>query len=153
MGHIGGITGNGIVTVILNAQIGQPLEERIRRTLAIIAGQHNTGHIEAEIPEDVDQPDHIQIIGNAQIPPDFVFLDIRGVDGNHHLHLLLQVQQHPQLAVRPEAGKHTGCVIVVIQLAAELQIELAAELGNAIPDMAGLHLQIFVVVKCPLNHE
>ena len=136
-----------------NAHSLQPRLEGLGRGIVMIAGQHNTGHIEAEVPEDVDQPDHIQIIGNAQIPPDFVFLDIRGVDGNYHLHLLLQVQQHPQLAVRPEAGKHTGCVIVVIQLAAELQIELAAELGNAIPDMAGLHLQIFVVVKCPLNHE
>ena len=48
--------------------------------------------------------------------------------------------QHPNFAVRRKTGQHAGCMIVVKQLAAKLQIQLAAELGNAVLDVLRLHL-------------
>ena len=38
-------------------------------------------------------------------------------------------------------------MVVVKQLAAEFQIQLVAEMGDALPDVGRLHFQIFVVVK------
>ena len=71
---------------------------------------------------------------------------------DNHFHLVLQLQQHPQLAVGLEAGQNTGCVVVVVQLAAEFQIQLAAELLNAVADMGGLGLQILLIVKTNASH-
>ena len=121
--------------------------------IIVIPGKDNTGNIESKVPENIDQADHIQIVGYAQIPTDLVLLNIRSVDGDDHFHLVFQLQQHPQLAVRLKAGKHAGCVIIVIQFSAKLQIELSAELGNPLPDVAGLHLQVLIIIKCPLHHE
>ena len=67
--------------------------------------------------------------------------------------MVFQLQKHPQLAVGLKAGKYPGCVIVVIELAAKLQVQLAAKLSNALPDMLRLHLQIFIVVKRLVNHD
>ena len=59
--------------------------------------------------------------------------------------------QHPDLAVRLEARQHPGGVVVVKQLAAELQIQLAAELGPRAVICSGLQLQVLVVVESDLH--
>ena len=145
-----GITGDIIMVVDLHTQLFQPGTESLGCQLSIVAGQHHTGYIQTEIPENADQPDHIPVVGNAQVTPDLIFLNIVGVDGDDHLHLLLQCQQHLQLAVRLEAGQYPGGMIVVIQLTAEFQIQLAAELGNAVSDMLrlGLNIQVVIVTDC-----
>ena len=137
---IGGVSLNGIVMIYLHPHALQSCLEGLGRHVVVIPGQYHTGDIEPEVPEDIDEPDHIQIVSNAQVSPNLVLLNIRGVDGNDHLHLVLQLQQHPELAVRLEAGKYPGRVVVIVKFAAELQIELAAELGDPLPDVAGLHL-------------
>ncbi len=48
--------------------------------------------------------------------------------------------QHADLAVRLEAGQHPAGVEVVKELAAELQVQLAAELVDALLDVLGLEL-------------
>ena len=57
--------------------------------LAPEPGEDHAGHIQPKIPEHPDQPDHIPVIGDAQVPPDFVFFDVVGVDGDDHFHLVL----------------------------------------------------------------
>ena len=39
------------------------------------------------------------------------------------------------------------------ELAAEFQIQLAAELGNPVPDVLGLKLHIFLIVETDPGHE
>ena len=63
------------------------------------------------------------------------------------LDLVGQLGEHDDLVVRGEAGQYARGVHVVNELAAELQIELAAELGAALRDMAGLHPQVLVPVE------
>ena len=67
--------------------------------------------------------------------------------------MVFQLQQHPQLAVRLEAGEHPGSVVVIVELAAELQVQLAAELADALADVRGLHGKVFVVIKTDLSHR
>ena len=152
-GNVVGVALDGIVMVHLQAQALQTGLECLRLGLLIVAGQHHAGNIQTEAPENVDQTDHIPVIGDAQVAADLVLLNIGSVDGNDHLHLILQLQQHPQLGIRLEAGQNSGCVIIVIKLAAELQIQLAAELGQAVTDMGGLHLQILIIVKSQFCHD
>jgi hypothetical protein len=51
-----------------------------------------------------------------------------------------------------EAGQYTGSMVVVIQLAAKLQIQLAAELGDPLTNMLGLGTQILVVIERCFHH-
>ncbi|MBO7631823.1 MAG: DUF1846 family protein [Lachnospiraceae bacterium] len=60
--------------------------------------------------------------------------------------------KHPDRTVRLKPRKYARRVEVVEQFAAELQIELAAELRNPLFNPRGLHFQIFVVVKTDAIH-
>src|SRR5699024_4510713 len=65
----------------------------------------------------------------------------------------LQLLEHPDLAVRLEPRQHPGGVVIVEQLAAELQIQLAAELGDALFDLLGLGGEVFLIVKTDGRHK
>ena len=86
-------------------------------------------------------------VGTGNIAPALVHFNVGCVDGNDDLRLLLELQQHLHLAVRLEAGQDARGVIVVKKLAAEFQIELAAEMRDALQDPFGLQLQILLIVK------
>ena len=151
MRHVRGIPGDGIVLIALHAKGAQPLDKGIRRRLAGVLGDDHAAHIEAQPPEYVDQPQHVHVVADAQVAAHLVLLDVPGADGHHDLHVVLQRPQHPDLAVRLEARQHPGRVVVVEQLAAELQIQLAAELGAPRRDVLRLQLQVLVVVKTDLH--
>ena len=55
-------------------------------------------------------------------------------------------RQHLQLAVRLEARQHAGGMIVVEQLAAELQIQLTAEFCDTLLDL--LRLCLLYTSRC-----
>ena len=148
-----GIAHNVVMVIYPDAHALQTGLECLGHGLVMEAGQHHAGNIQTEAAENIDEADHIPVIGNAQVTADLIFLNIVGVDGNDHLHLVLQLQQHPQLAVRLEAGQYPGCMVIVIQLAAKLQIQLAAELGDPVPDVGRLGLQVFIVIKGNILHR
>ena len=103
--------------------------------------------------ENVDQAEHIVIIGNAQIAPNLVLLDISSINGNDDFNVLLQLLQHSDFAVRLKPGQHAGSMEIVKQLAAELQIQLAAELRNAVLNLLGLGGEVFLIVKSNGSHD
>ena len=65
MGGVGGIACDGVVVVDLHAQTLQPGLEGLGSRLGIEPGQHHAGHIQPQFPENVDEPDHIPVIGDA----------------------------------------------------------------------------------------
>ncbi len=128
VGSIRGITGDGIVPVDPDADALQTGLEGLDLRLLVESGQHHRADVQTQLPENINQADHIPVVGDAQIATNLVLLNVGGVDGNDHLHLILHLQQHSQLGVGLEAGQNTGGVVVIIQLAAEFQIQLATEL-------------------------
>ena len=138
---------NGIMPVAPDAQGIETLQKCVRRALVGIPGQHHAAHVQIHTPEDVDQPQHVLVIRDAQIAPDLVFLNVRGIDGNDDFHILLELLEHPDLAVRRKARQHPGCVKIIKELAAEFQIQLAAELGDAPLDLFGLGGEVLLIVK------
>ena len=146
-GDVVGVALDGVVGVDLDAQVLQAAAEGVRGPLAGILGDDHAAHEELLRPEGVDEAQHVLVVGDAQIAPDLVLLNGGGVDGNDDFRGIPQLQEHADLAVRREAGENSGGVIVVEELAAEFQIELAAELLDALPDPGGLGIQIHLVVK------
>ena len=91
MGDIGRIAGDIIMVIYLNIHSLQTIAKGLCHTLSGETGQHHAGYIQTKATEHVNQPNHIPVVCNAQIAPDFIFLNIIGIDGNNHLHLLLQL--------------------------------------------------------------
>ena len=94
----------------------------------------------------------VEIIGDAEVVPDFIFFNVSSVDGNDDFRLIGKLHQHPELAVRGKARKHPGCMEIVKELSAELQIQLVSELADPLPDMVGLHGKVFAVVEPLFYH-
>ena len=115
-------------------------------------GDDDAADIQPDAAEGVDQAERIVLIGDAEVAAALRALDIVGRDGDDDFGLVLHFQKHAHLAVRLEAGQHAGGVVIVKELAAEFQIQLAAEFGDPVPDVLGLQLYVFVVVKADSVH-
>ena len=120
MGHVVGVTGDLIVAEGADAQIVEALFKGLHLRGGGVLGHTHAAHIQAHTLEGVDQAQHIQIVGDAVIAADLAAHNVLGADDDDDLRLILQLQQHLQLAVRLEARQHAGGMIVVEQLAAEL---------------------------------
>ena len=137
--------------VALYPQFRKALDESVGVGLTGVAGDDHAAYIEAQGAEHVDKAQHIFIIGDAQVAPKLIFLNIAGVDGDDDLHLVTHGLQHFDLAVGLESRQDTGGVMVVKELAAKLQIQLTAEAGAALTNMLGLQLQILFIIKTNLQ--
>ena len=151
--QVGGVAVNQVMAVGAHAQAGQMLLKGHGRGLALELGEHHAAHIQPVAAEHVDQTQHILLIPDAQIAPGLGLFNVARIDGDDDLGLILHLKQHPHLAVRLKARQHTAGVVIVKEFAAELQIQLAAELLNALADLLRLGEQILVVVKTDLIHE
>ena len=69
------------------------------------------------------------------------------VDRDDDLNVIGNALEHAKLAVRFKTRQHATRVIVVKQLAAKLQIQLAAKLRDTLFNMSGLQLDILRVVE------
>ena len=146
-GHIVGVAGDLVVAERPDAQPVEPLLKLLHLWGGGVHGDADTAHKQANALERVDEAEHVQIIGDAVITANLAADDVLRADDDDDLRLVFQLEQHLQLGIRLEAGQHAGGVVVIKQLAAKLQVELVVKLGNALPDVLGLHEKIFIVVK------
>ena len=97
--------------------------------------------------EGVHEPQCLHVVADPEVLADLVVDYVLGADCDYRLGLVPELHQHPDLAVRHEAGKRPGCVVVVEELASELQIQLASGAADAFADVLGLRAEIEVVVE------
>ena len=112
-----------------------------------VHGHADAAHEQAHALEGVDEAENVEVVGDAVVAAHLAADDVLRADDDDDLGLLPELQQHLQLGVRLKARQHPGGVVVVEQLAAKLEVELVVELCDALPDVLGLHLKIFRVVK------
>ena len=94
-----------------------------------------------------------RVVGDAEVAAALAALDVVGGDGDDDLGLVLHFEQHSDLAVGREAGEDAGGVVIVEELAAEFEIQLAAEFADAVADVLRLQLEVLVVVKAYPVHD
>ena len=140
------------MAIHLDPKALQPLLESIRRALPLVARDNHAAHIKPNGAERIRQPQNIRIIGDAEIAADLVFLNIRRIDDENDLRLILELKQHLNFAIRRKARQNSGSMVIVKKLAAKLQIELAAKLRDPFADLFGLQMQVFFVVKSNALH-
>ena len=76
-----------------------------------------------------------------------VLLDIHCRDYGDNLRVISELRKHTQLTVGQKTGQHTACVVVVEELASELEVEFIAELIDTFLNLLGLNLQVLVVIE------
>ena len=141
---VGRIVRDAVHAVHVHAQLLHLRLKDFGGGLAGVLGQADAAHVQAEVPEHVHQAHHVGIVGDAQVAALLVLFDVVCVDGDHDFRLILQLQQHADLVVRRKARQHPGRVVIVEQLAAEFQIQLAAELRDALANALGLKLNVLL---------
>ena len=122
----------------------------VGRGLAGVLRDDDAADVEADAAERVDQAQHVHIIGDAQIAAALVLLDVARVDGDDDLRLLLQLEQHFHLSIRLKARQDARGVIVVKELAAELEIELAAEAVDPLENLFRIEAVNIVSLSNPI---
>ena len=122
MFHVGRVTCNGIMAVYRYAKRSKPALESIRSALPAILREHNAAYIKADGAEGVDQAQHILVIGNAKISAHLVLFNVRCVDNDHDLSLILKLKEHLYLAVRCKAWQNARCMVIVKQLSTEFKV-------------------------------
>ena len=130
-----GVAVDEVVDIRLDAHALQTVAELVGGTLTVVVGDDDGAHHEVAAHKLVAQTEHVLVVGDAQIGTHLVLLNIVGTHHDDNLQLVAQLSEHPQLRVGLETGEHTRGVMVVEELAAQLQIELAVELGDALADM------------------
>ena len=153
--HVVGVALDGVVQAALDAQARQAVAEGVGRGLAGVLGDDHGRHGHAVAAEEVHQAQDVLVVGDAEVSAGLVLLDVVGVDGDDDLDVVRDALEHAELGVGLKAGKDAGGVVVVKELAAKLQVELAAKLSDALANMLRLQLDVLVVVKacaqgCPL---
>ena len=133
--NVGRIIGDDIVTVHFDAERFQTLLEYIGDRLTPVMGNDNTADIQPDATKSIDQAKCVIVVSDPEISAALVAFNIIGRDSDDDLGVFFHFQKHPNFAVRLEAGKDTGSVIVVKQLSAKFQIKLASELLNAVADV------------------
>ena len=124
---LGGVALGEAVGVDPDAAALQLVLEDLGGELVGEAGDDHGAQGDAPGGQVVDQLQGVGVVGDAEVGAHFFALDVAGIDAEDDVGLVLQLLQQAHLDVGVEAGQDAGGVVVVEQLAAELQVELVVE--------------------------
>ena len=144
---IAGVAGDRVMAIHLDAEGFEALLVCDCLVLAGEPGQDDRGHVEAVGTVGVDEAQGIHVIGDAEVAALLVLFDVARVDDHDDFRVIFQLGEHPQFTVRLKAGQYAHGMVVVEDLAAELEVQLAAGALDAFLDVGRLQFQIFVVVE------
>ena len=130
-----------------DAEALELVRKRVDRRLMIVTRDDHAGNEQLLFAERIDQPQDFAVVCDIQIVAHFVVLDVAGMDRDDDLRAVLELFQHPDLAVRRKARQHARRMVVVKQLAAEFQIQLVPERADPLQNLLRLQRDVPVVVK------
>ena len=151
--NVRGVIGDYVVAIDLDAQSFEPLLEQLGSRLAAIVGDYNAADEKTDAAECVDKSERILVVGDAEVAAAFIALDIVRGNGDNDFRLVLHFKQHFHLAVRLKARQYARCVVIVKQLAAEFEVQLAAEFCDSVSYVARLLAHVFFVVEADHIHN
>ena len=115
--------------------------------LTCVFREHDTADLKSNTSKAVDKAQNLLVVGDTYVASVLVVFNIVGGDSYDYFRAVLKGAEHRKLGIGLESGEDSGRVVVVKELAAKLQIELAAKLVNALSDVLRLHCNIFFVVE------
>jgi len=145
--HVGGVALREAVGVDPDVAPLELVLELPGRGLVLEAGDHDPQDADAPVAQVVDELQGVGVVGDPEIGPDLLALDVSREDAQQQVHLVLEVLQQPELDVGVVAGQDPGGVVVVQELPPELEVEAVAGPGDPLQDLRRLLLDILFVVE------
>jgi hypothetical protein len=149
--HVRGVARDGVVAVHRDAHLLKACLVGLGLRLPREARDHHAADGEAHAAEHVHQAQDVVAVADADVAAALALLDVVRVQGEHDLRIVCQLPEHARLRVWLEAREDAARVVVVEQLATELQVELASELRDALADARRLRVDVLLVVKARLH--
>ncbi len=131
----------------------EALHEGLGSRLAPVAGDDHADDRQAARLEIVDQLESVGIVGDAEVASQTALLDVAGMDAQEYLRVAAELLQELDLDVGIVAGEHPGRVVVIKELAAELEVQTAVEVFDTIEDGRLLGLQVPSAVEARLHQS
>ncbi len=147
---IGGVPFREAVSEDLDVSPLELVLEELGRWLVVEPRDHDPEDIDAPVPQVVDELQGVGVVGYPEIGPDFLSLDVAGIDAKQDVGLVLELLDEPHLDVGVVAGQDAGRMVVVKQLAAELEVELVVKALYPLKDLGRLLADVFLVVEADL---
>ena len=145
--HVGGVALRELVGVDRDAPALELVPELHRRGLVLEAGDDHRADVEPPLPQVVDELEGVGVVGDTEVGAHLLAFDVPGVNAQDDVDLVLQLLEEAHLDVGIVARQDPRRVVVVEELAAELQEELVAELPDALEDRGGLLRKVLLVVE------
>ena len=142
-----GVASDRVVQIALHAERRELLAECCGRRLVLVARNDDASRGKAHVRENIEQAQHVFVVGDAQIAAHLVFLDVVRVDCDDDFHVVGELLEHANFAVGLKAWQNAARVVVVEELSAELEVQLSTELADALTNMLRLQGNIFVIVE------
>ena len=142
--YIIGVALYGIVDEHSHAELFEPVFEGERGGLTLILRDNHAADEKLYGAECVDEP--------QKVAAHLVVLDIARVYNDDDLNIRADILEHLELTVGLVAGQDARGVVIVEELAAELKIELSAEVLYASAYLLRLLFDIKVVVESHFEH-
>jgi len=111
------------------------------------AGDHHRPYVEIVLAQVVDQFEGVGIVGDPEVRSHLAAVDIAGVHAENDLRLVGEPLQEAHFHIGVKPRQDTRGVVVVQQLAAELQVQFPAHLAHSFANCLALLSQVALVVE------
>jgi len=126
------------------------LEDASRRLTLEAGGDHGAA-VQSPLPQVVNEFHGVDVVGDSEVGPHLAPLDVARVDAEEDVRTISELLEQAHLDVRVETREDPGGMIVVEQLASELEVELVVELVDPLEDRGGLLLQVQFIVEADFS--
>ena len=121
--------------VALDTELIELFAQRVNLRFTLIAGDNDTGDGNRDLRELAKKAKHVLPIGAANVGANLARGNVAGGHGDNDLAVVRDGLKGADFYIRLKAGEHAAGMVIVEQLAAELQVELAAEHPDALLDV------------------
>ena len=80
--------------------------------LIIKSSYYNSGYVYSILLDVINEFKRVRIISNAEISPDFPFLDVTGINAQNDVGISLKLPQEQHLDIRVKPGQDPGGMII-----------------------------------------
>ena len=132
----------------------QFVDEHVDRSYILIPSDDHTVDLEVITSERVNEPQNLQVVGDAKIMARLVGRNIASINTDDDFYLFLQLLQELDLRIFIKSWKNSHGVFVVNQFAAEFKIQpLCISLVNPLQNKLRLFLYVFLRIKTFFQHD
>ena len=111
--------------ICFDAAAFQFVYEHVHCRFILVSGNYHAVYLQIVSSENIEKPQHFQVICYPEILSGLACGDVAGVDAHDDLRMILQPLEKFDLGVLVKARKNSHGMLVFNQLAAEFQVEPA----------------------------